>query len=91
MNNRQRIIGELNKLREDNPSGDPHQKQMKALEIKNIEVLIELIETLEKIDTSNKKLEESNLKLSQRNLWLQVLVALLAAGALYVSLFVHRP
>lgn len=69
------------------PTGDPHSKQMKEIAVKTNYVLLEIIETLEKIDTSNKKLEKSNYLLSRRTFWLQLISVIISVAAILIALF----
>lgn len=77
------IIKELTDIQNNNTTGDPHSVQMKKVGIKNAEVLIELVYTLERLDSSNKELAKQNIKLQKIVLFLTVVTVAIAVVNLF--------
>ena len=85
MKRRQDIRKELGELMSHSPSGDPHQNQMKRLQVLNAEVLLEVVDTLDKIDENNKELGDSNIKIQKWMVGLTILILLVALLTLLVA------
>ena len=82
---RKEIRNQVKDILEHNPSGDPHQKQMKHLEALGIISMLMLDETMDKMIDTNKALDESNKQLAKSNLKLQRIAIAISILALLVS------
>ncbi len=82
---RQEIRTQVQDILEYNPSGDPHQKQMKQLEGLGIVSMLMLDETIDKMIAINKKLDSSNKALAESNLKLQKLAIGISVFAIVIS------
>ncbi len=82
---RQEIRNQVEDILEYNPSGDPHQKQMKQLEGLGIVSMLMLDETIDKMIAINKKLDASNKALAKSNLKLQKLAIGISVIAVIIS------
>lgn len=86
MNRRQKIRKHLKGIMSHDPTGDPHQNQIKRLESLNVETLLEVVDTLDKMDETNKALDESNKNLAKSNLNLQKVAVGIAILGLITSI-----
>lgn len=82
---RQEIRSQVKDILKHNPSGDPHQKQMKHLEGLGIVSMLMLDETMDKMIATNKKLDASNKDLARSNLRLQKLAIGISVLAIIIS------